>query len=87
MADIYVQEDKHDPAIEQTEEYEWDARNTVLNLRTGSYKKKDAYSMQYFKAGRIGPQAVVLYPDRKHKIAFHGEEAIRDSIVYLNGIK
>lgn len=83
--DIVVQEHEHNPGIESIEKFEFDQKRTVINIRTGTYKINDPYSLDYFKAGRIAPQTVILWPDRKKVLAMHGAEAISDALVYLDG--
>ena len=85
--DIVVQEHEHNPGIESLEKFEFDQKRTVINIRTGSYKLNDPYSMDYFKAGRIAPQTIILWPDRKKVLAMHGAEAISDALIYLDGTK
>lgn len=83
-ADIVVQEHEHNPGIEVIERFEFESRKTVVNIRTGTYKISDPYSMTYYKSGRMGPQTVVLYPDRRKILAFHGEDALEDAGRYLD---
>ena len=83
--DIVVQEHEHNPGIESIEKFEFDQKRTVINIRTGSYKIDDPYSMDYFKAGRIAPQTVILWPDRRKILAMHGKNAIDDALIYLKG--
>ena len=86
-ADIAILEHIHNPAIQMTEKGSdslGDAR-TEIDIRTGTYKLDDKFSEQYFKTGVLGPETVVLYPDRKKMVAFHGREALQDSQRYLDG--
>ena len=57
----------------------------MVNIRTGSYKIDDSFSMNYFKSGRIAPQTVVLFPNEKKIVPMHGRDAIKDAITYLRG--
>jgi transcriptional regulator len=84
-ADIAVLEHEHNPGIESLEKFEFSDRRTVVNIRTGTYKGADSYSMKRYKAGRPGPQTVILWPDRKKILALHGADALRDAQVYLDG--
>jgi len=86
-SDINVQEHTHSPGIEVIEAGEFDQRRTVVNIRTGTYKGADAFSMNYFKAGRLGAQVVVLWPDHKRITVFHGEHAITDARAFLDGME
>ena len=86
-ADIAILEHIHNPAIQMTERGSdslGDAR-TEIDIRTGTYKLDDKFSEQYFKTGVLGPETVVLFPDRKKMVAFHGREALADSQRYLDG--
>jgi len=85
-ADIAVTEHEHSPGIESTEVGEYDARRTQIGIRTGAYKLDDPYSMAYWKAGRIAPQTVILWPDKKKILALHGRDAIEDAQTYLKGL-
>lgn len=85
-ADIVVQEHEHSPGIESLEVGEYESKRTVVNIRTGAYKLDDPFSMRYFKAGRRGPQTVILWPDRKKVLALHGEAALADAQTFLNGL-
>jgi len=87
-ADIAILEHTHNPGIEATEKGSdslGDAR-TEINIRTGSYKRNDAFSERYFKTGVIGPETVVLYPDRRKIVPFHGLDAIKDAQIYMAGV-
>ena len=86
-ADIVVQEHEHNPGIETIERHEFDSRKTVVNIRTGSYKISDPFSLRYYKSGRMGPQTVIFYPDRRKVVPMHGREAIDDAVIYLRGVK
>ncbi|MEA1998223.1 MAG: metallophosphoesterase [Euryarchaeota archaeon] len=83
--DIVVTEHEHNPGIEVVEKYEYDARRQVVNIRTGTYKIDDPYSMARWKAGRPGPQTVVLFPDQKKIVPFTGGDAINDAKKYIAG--
>lgn len=86
QSDIVVTEHEHSPGIESLEEGEYEARRTVVNIRTGSYKTTDPYSMNYFKAGRVAPQTVILWPDKRKVLALHGQDALNDAKTYLRGL-
>lgn len=83
-ADIYILEHHHDPSI-YSHELEEFGNHQVVEIRTGSYKLNDPFSEQFFKAGRRGPQTVILHPDQKKVTALHGHDAITDAKVYLDG--
>lgn len=83
-ADIVVQEHEHNPGIESLERGEYE-KKTVVNIRTGAYKIDDGFSMDFYKSGRIAPQTVILFPDKKKILAMHGRDAIKDAQTYLRG--
>ena len=79
----------HNPAISMTEKGSdslGDAR-TEIDIRTGTYKLDDKFSEEFFKTGVRGPETIVLFPDRKKMVPFHGREALADSQRYLDGCK
>ena len=82
--DIYALEHHHDPSLMIREVQDFDKR-TVIEMRTGSYKSDDRYSEQFFKAGRLGPQTIVLWPDQKKMVPFHNASAITDASAQLRG--
>lgn len=84
--DIYTLEHHHDPSLMIREVQDFDKR-TVIEIRTGTYKIDDRYSQQFFKEGRLGPQTVVLWPDRKKMVPFHSASAIQDAIDHMNGVQ
>ena len=83
--DIYALEHNHDPSMMTHEVQDFDKR-TVIEIRTGSYKIDDRYSQQFYKEGRVGPQTVILWPDRKKMLGFHGTTAITDASTQLRGL-
>lgn len=85
QADIRVLEHLHSPGMETVEELEFDQKHTVVNIKTGTYKEEDNYSMSKWKAGRLGPETVVLFPDRRKIVPFHGADAISDAQIYMAG--
>ena len=86
-ADIVVMEHNHTPGIETIEKGEFDAKKTLVNIRTGGYKVGDAYSRTYFKDGRRGAQTVILYPEEHRLVPMHGAKAIEDATIYLRGLE
>lgn len=82
--DIYITEHHHDPSI-MVREYEEFSKRRVVEIRTGSYKVSDPFSQQYYKEGRLGPQVCVLFPDRKKIVPMHGDGALGDAAIYLDG--
>ena len=84
-ADIAVQEHEHNPGIESLEVGQFPKR-TQINIRTGGYKIDDGYSLDFWKSGRMGPQTVILWPDKKKILALHGKDAIADAQTFLNGL-
>ena len=86
QCDVRVLEHLHSPGTETVEELEFDQKHTVVNIKTGTYKEEDGYSMSKWKAGRRGPQTIVLYPDRKKIVPFHGAEALEDAQTYMAGL-
>jgi len=85
--DIVVLEHQHDPGHEIIEQGSYDTKGQVLNIRTGSYKIDDPFSVNKYREGRAGPETVVLYPDKKKLVPFSGKDAISDAIKYLDGHK
>ena len=86
QADIRVLEHLHSPGVEVVEELEYDQKHTVVNIKTGSYKEADPFSMSRWKAGRRGPETIVLFPDRKKVVPFHGADALEDAQAYMRGL-
>lgn len=86
MADIVVTEHEHNPGIETVERFDLGLARTVVSIRTGSYKGADPYSMNYFKAGRRGPQTVLLWPKERKILPIHGEDAIAHALTYMRGL-
>ncbi len=84
--DVVITEHEHNPGIESIEVGEFDQKRTVLNVRTGTYKEDDPYSMQFYKAGRRGPQTMIFWPDRHKVLAMHGADALNDAVDHLRGI-
>lgn len=85
QCDIRVLEHLHSPGTEIVEELEFDQKHSVVNIKTGTYKEDDAYSMSKWKAGRRGPQTVILFPDRRKIVPFHGADALEDAQAYMRG--
>ena len=86
-ADIAILEHTHNPGIEATERGSnslGDSR-TEINIRTGTYKLSDPFSERFFKTGMRGPETVVLFPDRRKVVPFHGKDAIEDAHTYMAG--
>ena len=86
-ADVVVMEHEHNPGCESIEKYDLGQQRTVVNIRTGTYKESDPFSMQYFKAGQRGPQTIILWPKEKKILALHGRDALTDAVTYLNGVR
>lgn len=84
-ADVVVQEHEHNPGIESVERFEYDSRKTVISVRTGTYKLDDPYSVEFFKSGRVAPQTIIFFPDKRKILGLHGEDAINDANHYLRG--
>ena len=57
----------------------------AIDKISGAYKIDDPFSVDFYKSGRRGPQTIILWPDRRKVLAMHGESAIKDAQVYLNG--
>ena len=83
LADVVVTEHLHNPGIEGTHEYEYDAQRNVVNIRTGTYKIGDSYSRSLWKDGVPGSQVVVLFPNSRKIVPFDGPDAIDDAERYL----
>ncbi len=83
--DIVVTEHEHNPGMESIEKFDFDQRRTILNVRSGSYKGDDPYSMNYFKAGRSGPQTIVFWPNERRVLGMHGANSLNDAVTYLRG--
>lgn len=82
-ADIVIKEHEHNPGHEVIEKFDFDAKKTVVNVRTGSYKRGDPFSRSFYKEGCPGPQTLVLFPDRRKIVPFHGADAVSDAQRYL----
>ena len=86
-ADMGVQEHEHNPGILSCEVGEYSSKKTQIQMRTGAYKADDDFSMDQFKEGCRGPQTVILWPDKKKKMALHGDCALEDAQTFLNGYR
>lgn len=86
-ADIVVTEHEHNPGIESIEVGQFDSKRTVVNIRTGTYKIDDPYSVNKYKSGCIGPQTVILFPNDRKILALHGRDAVNDAQIYLKGLE
>ncbi len=84
--DVVVTEHEHNPGMESIETFEFDQKRTVVNVRTGSYKENDPYSMDYYKAGRPGPQTILFWPDNRKVLGLHGADSLNDAVTQLRGL-
>ncbi len=84
--DVVVTEHEHNPGMESIEKFEFNQKRTVVNIRTGSYKENDPYSMDYFKAGRPGPQTIVFWPDSRKVLGLHGADSLGDAVTQIKGL-
>lgn len=87
-ADICVLEHIHSPATAITESGGLTANGskTIVNIRAGAYKQADEYSTDQFRPGIISPTTVVLFPNERKIVPFHGADAISDAITFLDGL-
>ena len=85
-ADIAILEHEHNPGVDSHGVEDFDRKRTIVNIRTGTYKIGDSFSQKFYKDGRIGPQPVILFPDRRKIVPMHGAEGIWDARTYLNGL-
>jgi len=79
-SDIVVSAHTHSPGVAQEVRY----GREVLFVKTGSHKRDDTFTKQYFPLGEIGIPTVVLDPHRKEMIPFWNPVfAVR----YINGLR
>lgn len=83
--DVVVLEHIHTPGMESIERFDFNQKRTVISVRTGSYKLDDPFSMEYYKAGRPGPQTILFWPDKRKIAGAHGADSLNDAVATLKG--